>query len=118
MSILSWGDLKHQATRTRLNPTPLVTKDGTEIDDWETFPPQSTHVLYCRPTNKKQKAYDADSEPAPVDIKDADRLTDAATGLKYRVEFVSDEGGQGDHFKVYLCVDKAVSAFNGAPNGD
>jgi preprotein translocase subunit YajC len=40
---------------------------------------------------------------AATDIKEGDRIVDAG-GLQYRVEFVADEGGQSDHFKVYLCV--------------
>lgn len=49
--------------------------------------------------------YVGDSIPVPVDIQEGDRVVDAK-GVKYRVEFVADEAGQDDHFKVYLKVDK------------
>ena len=40
--------------------------------------------------------------PALVDIRAADRIVDAA-GVKYRcLTGALDEGGQGDHYKVYL----------------
>jgi hypothetical protein len=43
------------------------------------------------------------SDAPDTDIEEGDRIIDGA-GLLYRVEFVADEGGQADHYKVYLCV--------------
>jgi len=66
-----------------------------------------TESLYCNPVS-------AEAGNAPTDIRELDTVV-RADGRQRRVAFVSDEGGQGDHFKVYLV---AVTSGTSGTEGD
>lgn len=62
-----------------------------------------TEVLYCNLTQG--------AGSTPTDIQYLDTII-RANGQHRRVGFVADEGGQGDHLKVYL-----IAASSGAASG-
>ena len=123
LSLLDWDDLIMTVTRQRAKGE--ETARGNSVESWTTIPPQpircliqpksgkqplenegllakATHVLYCRLESVPDSPRTPnEAELLSTDIQTGDRIVDSR-GLRYRVVFVADEGGQGDHYKVYL----------------
>ena len=123
MSLLDWEDLPMTVTRQRATDT--ETARGNRVQSWTAIPPQplrcliqprsgklqsesegllakATHVLYCRLRSVPEAPTTPNEEALLLtDIVAGDRIVDSQ-GKRYRVAFVADEGGQGDHLKVYL----------------
>lgn len=113
---LTWSDLNQTVTRKR--PTDSVGKYGQVRQTWDGAVASQQIRAVVQPHRGKQHAdeegvvqdvtdilycnlWTDPSKQTKTDIQEDDRIIDAA-GVKYRVVYAFDEGGQGDHLKVLL----------------